>query len=488
MADYFWLICLVAVVFYLFVFFRLVYMIYREKTLYDLLSGQDDVRAEMANDPLRFHSTVIYLMTYMARFDDKRVELDKLRMIVQYIRKVCPSDIQKSAIDLLDQLTKGGRKVGKHREEIHVVDKVAFLSGDDDCVQDTVRGFTFNNRLHGTKLAEELVCRLSENDRLYVMYLFFRMAMLDGVITREGKRSEMNLLRKLCLVGLKVKSSAFDDLLQSCAMGTVGQWYSEHFDAEKYPDESQLANVFRSKYQSRTGFDPSRKTSYLDSILGYFIILTVVSMSVFPFYVGYVKDVMNLIYPVIVAVVSVASLVLPIVMVLFVKILDSGEFHILRTKYEDKLQRNGIILSTILSGMLLSTSYFQIFNGLYMLGNYLFPSDEPVLKEMSIEGSYSEIVSKRTYYYHTFQSVPFEEMDIHRAQKEDISARNKYCLDLLPTLYMVGGDQRRGFEDLHEVQVSKNDFVGHDSILLRFRVGYYGLLSYEGYSMVDRQQ
>lgn len=91
--TYFWAICLISFAIIFGIAYYLINFIKKEVKLYHLFSKDDGMRKLMANDPKRFHISIVYLMTYMTRSNGDDVQEDKLEMIVRYIREVFHKNI-----------------------------------------------------------------------------------------------------------------------------------------------------------------------------------------------------------------------------------------------------------------------------------------------------------------------------------------------------------------------------------------------------------
>ena len=94
----FLIICLISFAIIFGIATYLIKHIIKEVKLYHLFSKDDGMRKLMANDPKRFHISIVYLMTYMTRSNGDRVQRDKLEMIVRYIREVIPQEYHIDAI------------------------------------------------------------------------------------------------------------------------------------------------------------------------------------------------------------------------------------------------------------------------------------------------------------------------------------------------------------------------------------------------------
>ena len=108
MEHYFFILCIVCFVLFVWLAQYIFSYIGREISLYRMYSKNGELRALMAKDARRFHISIVYLMTYMARSDGDDVQFDKLKMILRYIREVCPQEWQVDAVEALKYLTDRG--------------------------------------------------------------------------------------------------------------------------------------------------------------------------------------------------------------------------------------------------------------------------------------------------------------------------------------------------------------------------------------------
>ena len=165
------------------------------------------MRALLAKDAKRFHMSIVYLMTYLTRSNGiNKVQDDKLRLILRYIIEVMPLEYQLDAVKVLKYLTDREKKSGKNTYHESIVDVDEFKEGNyKSCIDKGDSSYHYSHDIHGERIAEELSFYLSEDDRLYVMFLLYRLAILDGIITTDSSDSEMNMLNHLCVGGLKIK-------------------------------------------------------------------------------------------------------------------------------------------------------------------------------------------------------------------------------------------------------------------------------------------
>ena len=228
MEDYFYIICLISFAIIFRIAFYLAKLINKEIKLYRLFTKDGGMRKLMANDPKRFHISIVYLMTYMTRSNGDEVQRDKLEMIVRYIREVIPQEYHKEAIEVLKYLTDREKGSGKHRKTESLVDVEAFMKGTS-CIKSGDNSFHYKHDLHGKRMAAELASYMTEDDRMYVMYLLYRLAIADGIITTDGSKSERYMLYRLCVNGLKIDKMELNSLINSFKDGNDQMWYDQHF-------------------------------------------------------------------------------------------------------------------------------------------------------------------------------------------------------------------------------------------------------------------
>lgn len=212
MEQYFYVIYLISFAIIFGIAYYLLKNYNQESELYKLFSKDDSLRAVMANDPKRFHISIVYLMTYMTRSDGDKVQRDKLEMIVRYIREVIPQTYHKEAIEALKYLTDREKGSGKHRRTESLVDVDEFMRGRN-CLKKGDNSFHYIHDLHGKRLAEELAKYMTADDRLYVMYLLYLLAAADKLITTNGNKSEKYMLDRICVKGMKIDKNELDSLI-----------------------------------------------------------------------------------------------------------------------------------------------------------------------------------------------------------------------------------------------------------------------------------
>ena len=494
MAQFFFVPCIVIAGLFVLLLRYVFVRIGKEVSLYRMFSKNDELRALMAKDAKRFHISIVYLMTYMTRSDSDRIQFDKLDMIVKYVRDVCPQEYQEDAMNALEYLTHREKGSGKNKKSRSVIDVEAFKRGGYCFLGDDEDGFHYKHDLHGTKLAEELGCYLTEDDRLYVMNLLFRLAAADNTITVKGKKSEANLLYKLCVKGLKIKKEEFQGQLDAFAQGTVNNWYSSHFadKADKYPSVDVFADIFRCESCS---FAFSEKkvivTSCLKSVSSALFICVVVFSAFGLVFFSLVEDLMcKFIHPDY-AIGFLVFWILSFIIVHYIPVPESSMLPVLRTKEENSVQLRGIIASLTVALPMVFALYFLLTNTLFLVANRLFSTDTvevvtPVKEVFTTTGGGKH---KKTYYHVRFAPVSVFDKKTDKKPKQ-LTAPNAICLEALRHLSGRSIWKVENTETLTDVKVSYYDYsnaIGKD-VKLYFRVGYYGAIYYDTYSLGNYSQ
>ena len=214
MEKYFYILYIVLYAIALGISAILIYYLKKEFELYRFFSGdKEKMRALLAKDAKRFHISIVYLMTYLTRSNSEyKVQHDKLEMILRYIIEVIPLEYQVDAVKALKYLTDREKKSGKSTLKESIVDVKLFKKGKYQyCIKHGDDSYHYSHDIHGKRMAEELALYLPEDDRMYVMYLLYRLTILDGIITTDSSDSEKDMLVSLCVDGLKINKS---DILQ----------------------------------------------------------------------------------------------------------------------------------------------------------------------------------------------------------------------------------------------------------------------------------
>lgn len=185
MEHYNYNICLISLVFPV----LLIFLLIKEFNLYRLFStNSDEMRKLLANDPKRFHISIVYLMTYMTHIIKGRSKT-KLEMIVNYIVEVIPQEFQLDAIKALDYLTK--KKINDNGKIDIKKSKVSireFKKGNyNKCIKEDDPHYYVVD-IHANRMAEEMSLYLSEKDRIYLMYILYRIACAEGRVVEEWEK------------------------------------------------------------------------------------------------------------------------------------------------------------------------------------------------------------------------------------------------------------------------------------------------------------
>lgn len=490
MEQFFFVICIVAVVLLVCLSHYLFVRVGREVSLYRMFSKNGDLRALMAKDAKRFHISIVYLMTYMTRSDSDRIQFDKLDMIVKYVRDVCPQEYQEDAMNALEYLTHREKGSGKKKKSRSVVDVEAFKRGENCFLGDDEDGFHYKHDLHGTKLAEELGCYLTEDDRLYVMNLLFRLAAADNTITVKGKKSEANLLYKLCVKGLKIKKEEFQGQLDAFAQGTINNWYSSHFadKADKYPSVDVFADIFRCESCS-FAFSEKRVTvtSCLTSVLSAMGLGVGASLVLSVIYVIYVDDLMCEFLSFYYLLGALAFLILAGFIVSKISVPESSVIPVLRTKEENSIQRKGIVWSIVLGLPMVIVCWLLLTNVLFLMANEWFGT-ETIEVVTPVNSTYTTTgggKNKKTHYHIKFSPVSVYDKKIEGKKPKQLSAPNAICLKVVRHLAGRSIWKVKNTKLLESAEVSHSDYdeaLGKN-VRLYFGVGYYGAIYYDTYRL-----
>lgn len=483
------LCCIAAFVAFGFLFIYLVRRIREELDLYRFFSEDDSMRGLLMDDPKRFHISVIYLMTYMTRTDDDSVQVDKLNMIVRYIREICPlvylEDILKSFADLTARVVGSG----KNRRTEAIFDVAAFMRGSDCCFPNPNKGSTYANRLHGTRMAQEISQYLSETDRLYVMYLLNRMVALDNVMTTGGKRSEMAFMGKLCLKGLKVPKDEFEGLFKASVENRVSEWYRSHFAGnDRYPDESRLANLYPAdmcSYAADLTKSPIPSTSHFSKLINVSIIAIILLVVLTIVFFCLESDLMSDVYPLSLWVILLD--IVAVVMLCNVPVLDSERFNVLRTKLESKLQWKGLVCSIVGSACLLISLYYAMFGSLTIWGNSLFREYGEGVCTAKVTDTHKVKSRKSTSYYADFPTVYISNVVVSSKPRGDISFVDKVFLNALASLPLASG-VGNGMKTMDDCRITSGEYYDIEEgseIELTFKRGYYGYIFFDGHRLKD---
>ncbi|MCQ2207358.1 MAG: hypothetical protein MJZ02_03955 [Paludibacteraceae bacterium] len=491
MEQYFYILYIAAFTFFIAFAFFLLKHLNQEYELYRLFTKNTDMRALLARDPKRFHISLVYLMTYMTRSDGNAIQYDKLELIVKYIREVCPKEYQKDAIEVLSYLTFREKGSGKQRETESLIDVDAFNKGSDNCIKRGDDSFHYEYSLHGERLAEELALYMTEDDRLYVMYMLYRLAVADGKITTRGKWSELYMLNRLCVKGLKIGKEQLDDLLKCFTEGKSQIWYDQHFayKENRYPSSDVIANLFRNDVKSFAFLDKQISvTSVLGSVQVAFLCSIVVYVALLFLFFTYEDDLMGEVYPVWIFIVGVvAAFLVPLVGSVAITELESSLVPIVRTKIENSLQLRGLIVSSILSVIVIVTFFWGISNVLFLVANETFSSEKPLVVTVPVTDTYTTTSSRNhiTTCYVRFPRVSLADKQFDVEYRKKVSPQNSFCLKTLPIMSgmtLKGVKNTRTMESL-EVGSSTYDSASGRNMRLHFKVGYFGLVFFDKYEL-----
>ena len=498
MENYFYVICLISFAIVFGIAYYLINRINKEMELYHLFSKDDGMRKLMANDPKRFHISIVYLMTYMTRSNGDKVQRDKLEMIVRYIREVIPQEYHKEAIEALKYLTDREKGSGKHRKTESLVDVGAFMRGSSNCIYSGDNSFHYVHDLHGRRMAAELASYMTEDDRMYVMYLLYRLAIADGIITTDGSKSEMYMLNRLCVNGLKIGKNELDGLINAFKNRSDKMWYDQHFCNKEnfYPSSDVLADIFRMDVSSLSLLDREvPKTSVLGSVHIALIGICILSFVMFFVFNNYEDDLMGNVYPKWIFIVGLISAIILLIVVCSVNLeLESSLVPVLRTKIENYLQRRGIIISSILSVIFVFSLLWEASNTLFLVGNEIFSNTEPIVVTVPVTDTYTTTTRSKnhttTHYHVRFTEVSFWGKNIETNGKKEVSFPNKLCLQMLPWLSCMKLKGVENTKTMSSLEVSHTAYCLADGkdIQLYYKVGYFGLLYYDRFSLVDRKK
>lgn len=473
----------------------LIYYLKKEFELYRFFSGdKEKMRALLAKDAKRFHISIVYLMTYLTRSNSiNKVQYGKLQMILRYIIEVIPLEYQVDAIKALKYLTDRVKKSGKSTVTESIVDVKLFKKGNyQNCIKHGDDSYHYSHDIHGKRMAEELALYLPEDDRLYVMYLLYRLTILDGIITTDSSDSEMDMLEDLCVDGMKIDKSDLDELIHEFATRKDQFWYDKHFANKngRYPTSDLLADVFRVDINELASMKHKvTKTSFLDPIQGVLAVSLAVLFVLFVAYSCWVGDLMTYAYPFKINIIGFLVVLVLIVPLCFIKPLDSAVVDVLRTDIENRLQRRGLIISSILSTISIIMLMFGTSNLLLLIGNetYANPKNSFYMTQPVTGTHYTS--GKNTTYYVDFQEISYYDMKIPEVtgEKKNISLINLLCLNSLPRLSGLDLLGIRYYKKKTSRSVPKSvyDTAKGKYIKLNFVVGYFGLVFHDTYQIVD---
>ncbi|MBE6327557.1 MAG: hypothetical protein E7077_11005 [Bacteroidales bacterium] len=246
----------------------------QEYKLYCKFSKGDEMLKLMAKDPLRFHNSIVYLMVCAMHSNYSSLQYDKLKMIVRYICEVCPVVYQKEMLVNLKKLIGDEELRNRFSGDKPIINIDYFLEGKPDFIKKFITGNVFS--LNGVGLAEEMSKILTEKDKIYLMYLLFRVATANGKFTTTGTESSLVVMNNLCVNGLGIDKGKLDLLIQHYTNNNIQGWYDEQFGntGGLYPlFYDQMGDIFRTEDKSFAFVDQVKDTAMTTSV--YLLILLI---------------------------------------------------------------------------------------------------------------------------------------------------------------------------------------------------------------------
>ena len=341
MEHYNYNICLISLVFPV----LLIFLLIKEFNLYRLFStNSDEMRKLLANDPKRFHISIVYLMTYMTHIIKGRSKT-KLEMIVNYIVEVIPQEFQLDAIKALDYLTK--KKINDNGKIDIKKSKVSireFKKGNyNKCIKEDDPHYYIVD-IHANRMAEEMSLYLSEKDRIYLMYMLYRIACAEGRVVEEW---EKNNLKNVFVDGLKIDNKEFNRLVGNFSSNNEQVWYDEHFGNDnRYPASIFFANIF---HGDNNVISSSTQKNYRTSVLSFIKIIMVI-LCVIVYFLSLINELEIFMFIYCFAIIPFN-----------LDNLDSETIPVLRTKIEDVLQRKKLIIVSVSSIIILFCYFYLMF-------------------------------------------------------------------------------------------------------------------------------
>lgn len=332
----------------------LIKKIKQEYQLYRSFTKNDGMRNLMAKDPLRFHNSIVYLMVCAMHSKYTSLQYDKLKMIVRYICEVCPVVYQKEMLMTLKKLIRDDDK--KNGGMKPIIDIDAFLNGNPVFVKKFIINYSLE--LNGVGLAEEIARYLTEKDKIYLMYLLFRVASANGKFTTVEPKSSLFVMNNLCVNGLGIDKGKLDLLIQHYTNNNLQGWYDEQFGntGGLYPSYyDQMGDIFRSEEKSFAFVDQVKEISVITWKL--------IMLLIFAF-------ALNLIYSIIISIeendiffflVSLFILYSSL-MIISSSNLESEQYYILRTRKDDTIQFRSIIVLSVFSINIVTTFLWGVSN------------------------------------------------------------------------------------------------------------------------------
>lgn len=259
----------------------------QEYKLYCKFSKGDEMLKLMAKDPLRFHNSIVYLMVCAMHSNYSSLQYDKLKLIVRYICEVCPVVYQKEMLVNLKKLIGDEEFRNRFSGDNPIIDIDSFLKGKPDFIKKFVT-YSYVIPLNGVGLAEEMSKILTEDDKIYLMYILFRVATANGRFTTTGSESSLDVMNKLvmnklCVDGLKIAKEELNLLIQQYTNKNLQGWYDEHFGrkSELYPSFDQIGSVFRSEDKPFAFVDQVKETVMTKSVCDVWVYSMLLSIIIY---------------------------------------------------------------------------------------------------------------------------------------------------------------------------------------------------------------
>lgn len=333
----------------------------QEYKLYCKFSKGDEMLKLMAKDPLRFHNSIVYLMVCAMHSNYSSLLYDKLKLIVRYICEVCPVVYQKEMLVNLKKLIGDEEFRNRFSGDKPIIDIDSFLKGKPDFIKKFVT-YSYVIPLDGVGLAEEMSKILTEDDKIYLMYILFRVATANGKFTTTGSESSLDVMNKLCVDGLKITKEELDLLIQQYTNKNLQGWYDEHFGRKRdlYPSFDQIGNIFRSEDKPFAFVDQVKDTAMTTSV--YLLIFLIIILNFMMYTVIRMFDNVHWWFIYVAFILFVFNGYLGVV---YSHKYESVQYYILRTKKENKWQIRNLIICSVYS-------LFIIFSILWCVSYLLF--------------------------------------------------------------------------------------------------------------------
>ncbi len=332
----------------------LIKKIKQEYQLYRSFTKNDGMRNLMAKDPLRFHNSIVYLMVCAMHSKYTSLQYDKLKMIVRYICEVCPIVYQKEMLVVLKKFILDDDKKNSGMKPIIDID--AFLNGNPVFVKKFIINYSLE--LNGVGLAEEIARYLTEKDKIYLMYLLFRVATANGKFTTTGTESSLVVMNNLCVNGLGIDKGKLDLLIQHYTNNNLQRWYDEQFGntGSLYPlYYDQMGDIFRTEDKSFAFVDQVKEISVITRNFLLFLI--------FAFVLNLISDAIFITEENGFFVFFVSFFILYFsLMIVASSNTESEQYYILRTCKDDNMQFRSIIVLSVFSINIVTTFLWGVSN------------------------------------------------------------------------------------------------------------------------------